>query len=215
VQLYKLMKKMLRYLFKSSGLAILSAMLLTACAVPQLNSVWKDPAYQTRPARIMVIGVARKPLDRRIFEDEFVLQLKARGTEAIASYTILPGMQQNDREAIAAKVKELGADTVLITRLVSRSIRPISMQGAPYVPPPFHLSWPDYYGNSYVYMYTTDYVALDEYAVLEANLYEARSDKLIWAASSETGISDADLSAIRGYISIMVKNMIGLGLLGK
>ena len=206
---------MIRSLRNPFGLFILIAMLVTACATTQLNAVWKDPGYQTRPAKIMVVGVAKNPLNRRLFEDEFVQQLKARGTEAIASYTVLPDRQQDDHEAIAAKVKELGADAILITRLVSKKIVQTYVPATPYFPPPFYGSWPDYYGYGYHYMYTPGYIAEDEYAVIETNLYEAKSDKLVWAASSETGISDSDQSLIQGYIGVMVRNMIGLGLLGK
>lgn len=197
------------------GYLMIVAMLLTACATTQLNAVWKDPGYQARPARIMVIGVARNPINRRLFEDEFVSQLKARGTEAIASYSVLPDRQQDDHEAIAAKVKELGADSILITRLVSKKIVQTYVPATTYFPPPYYGSWPDYYGYGYNYMYTPGYITEDEYAVIETNLYEAKSDKLVWAASSETGLSDSDSGIIQGYIAVMVKNMIGLGLLGK
>jgi hypothetical protein len=208
-------QKMIRSLRNPFGLFILIAMLVTACASTQLTSVWKDPSYQTRPAKIMVVGVAKNPLNRRLFEDEFVQQLKSRGTDAIASYTVLSDEQQGDPAAIAKKVAELGADTVLITRLVSKKIVQVYVPGSPYYPPPFYGTWPDYYGYGYRYMYTPGYIAEDEYAVIETNLYEAKSNKLIWAASSETGIGDSDQSLIQGYIGVMVKNMIGLGLLGK
>ena len=206
---------MIRYLSNPFGYLMAFAMLLTACASTQLNAVWKDQAYQVRPAKIMVIGVAKNPLNRRLFEDEFVSQLKARGTEAIASYTVLPDRQQNDHEAIAAKVKELGADTILITRLVSKKIVQTYVPGTRYFPPPYYGSWPNYYGYGYRYMYTPGYIAEDEYAVMETNLYEAKDDKLVWAALSETGIMDSEPGLIQGYIGVMVKNMIGLGLLGK
>ncbi len=197
------------------GILILVAMLLTACASTQLNSVWKDPSYQTRPAKIMVVAVAKNPINRRLFEDEFVQQLNSRGTAAIASYTTLPDKQEGDQEVIAKKVAELGADTVLITRLVSKKTVHVYVPGTPYYPPPFYNSWPDYYGYGYRYMSTPGYIAEDEYAVMETNLYEAKSDKLIWAASSETGINGSDQNMIQGYVGVMVKNMIGLGLLGK
>jgi hypothetical protein len=64
-------------------------------------------------------------------------------------------------------------------------------------------------------MYTPGYIAEDEYAVIETNLYEAKGEKLIWAASAETGINDSDQNLIQGYIGVMVSNMIELGLLGK
>jgi hypothetical protein len=206
---------MIRYLRNPLVYLIPLALFVTACASTQLTSVWKDPSYQTRPAKIMVIGVAKNPINRRIFEDEFVQQLKARGTDAIASYTVLPDKQQGDQEAIAKKVAELGADTVLITRLVSKKIVQVYVPGTAYYPPPYYGSWPAYYGYGYNYMYTPGYIAEDEYAVIETNLYEAKTDKLIWAASSETGIGDTDQNLIQSYIGVMVKNMIGLGLLGK
>lgn len=197
------------------ALLMLAAMLFTACATTQLNSVWKDPSYRTRPAKIMIIGVAKDPIKRRLFEDEFVAQLAAHGTDAVASYTVLPDKQQNDQEAIAAKVKELGADTILITRLVSKKTVQTYVPGTIYYPPANYGTWPDYYGYGYRYMYSPGYIAEDEYAVIETNLYETRHDKLVWAASSETVMSDTDQNLIKTYVGIMVKAMAGNGLLGK
>ena len=190
-------------------------MLVTACATTQLNAVWKDPSYQTRPHKIMVIGVAKSPVNRRIFEDEFVQQLNAHGTKAIASYTVLPDRQEGDHAVIAAKLAQLGADTVLITRMVSKKTVQFYVPGTAYYPPPPYGRWPDYYGLGYEAMYTPGYMAEEEFAIIETNLYEARNDKLVWSASSETGMHGPDQNRIRSYIEIMVKNMAGQGLLGR
>ena len=194
---------------------ILGVLLATACAATQLTSVWKDPSYQTRPGKVMVVGVAKNPLNRRLFEDEFVLQLKARGTEAIASYTVLSDKQQDDQAAIADKVKTLGADSVLITRLVSKKTVQFYVPGTVYYPPPYYYNWPDYYGYGYRYLYSPGYVAEDQYAVIETNLYETGSDKLVWAATSETAMNNADHKLIKSYIGIMVDSMAKNGLIGK
>jgi len=206
---------MLHYLRNPLVYLIPLALLLSACASTQLTSVWKDPSYQTRPAKILVIGMARSPLNRRLFEDEFVRQLEAHGTSAIASYTVLTDAQQGDQAVIARKVAELGADAVLITRLVSKKIVQVYVPGTPYYPPPYYDTWPNYYVYGYRYMYTPGYIANDEYAVIETNLYDAKTDRLIWAATSETGINDSNKNLIKSYIKVMVNNMIGLGLLGK
>lgn len=194
---------------------MLLAMMLTACSTTQVNSVWKNPSYQAHPAKIMVIGVARNPLNRRLFEDEFVLQLKAHGTEAIASYTVLTDRQQDDHVAIAAKVSELGADTVLITRLVSKRTVQTYVPGTVYFPPPHYGTWQDYYGYGYQALSTPGYLTESEYAVIETNLYEAKNDQLIWAASSETGISGQNQTLIKSYIGVMVNNMVEQGLVGR
>ena len=49
--------------FRNPLVCLIPAVLLfTACATTELTSVWKDPSYQARPAKIMVIGVARNPV---------------------------------------------------------------------------------------------------------------------------------------------------------
>ena len=197
------------------GILLLGIVLVSACATTQINAVWKDPAYQARPSRIMVIGVAKNPLNRRLFESEFVRQIRARGTEAIASYTVLSDKQQDDQLAIAAKVKELNADAVLITRLVSKKTVKMYVPGSVYYPPLYYGTWPDYYGYGYRYIYSPGYVSESEYAIIETNLYEAANDKLVWAASSETVLSDSDESLIKSYIGIMVKTMVENGLLNR
>ena len=206
---------MILSLRNTSGFLLLGALLVTACATTEINATWKEPSYQAHPARIMVIGVASNPLNRRLFEEEFVMQLKARGTDAIASYTVLSDQQQDDHMAIAAKVKELKADTVLVTRLVNKKTVKFYVPGTVYYPPPYYGTWPDYYGYSYRYIYSPGYITENEYAVIETNLYETTSDKLVWAASSETLIGDSNKDLIKSYIGIMVKTMFEQGLLGK
>lgn len=207
---------MLKLLRNPFGFLLLAGTLLTAaCATTEVKSIWRDSSYQGRPTRVMVIGVAKNPLNRRLFEDEFAQQIKNRGTEAIASYTVLSDTQQDDQAAIAAKVKELKADTVLITRLVRMKTVQVYVPGTVYYPPPYYGTWPDYYGYGYRYMYSPGYIAESEYAIIETNLYETDNDKLVWAASSETLIGNSDKSAVKSFIDIMVNTMVEQGLLGK
>lgn len=204
---------------------MLVALLITGCATTQLTSDWKNPSYHGQPGKILVIGVAKKPAIKRIFEDEFVRQLKERGVNAIASYTLMPDKKQSDHAAIAAQMKEHGADAVLISRLVSKKTvqtyipgtvnyqpanygnwRHNRSPGGAYYPPNYG-NWRDYYGYGYQTVYTPGYMAEDEYAIMESNLYDAKNDKLIWSAESETGIMGTDQNQIRSYIRVMVDTM--------
>lgn len=186
---------------------ILIAMLITACSTTNLTSVWKDQSFQGQPRKIMVVGIAKKPINKRIFEDEFVRQLKARGTDAVASYTVMPDMKQGDHAVIAATMKAQGADTVLISRLVSKKTVRTYVPGSVYYPPSNYGNWHDYYGFGSQAVYTPGYTAEDEYALMETNLYDAGNDKLIWSAASETDILGSDQIQIRSYIGVMVNAM--------
>jgi len=198
---------MTRFFRNPFVLPILMVMLVAACATTQVKSVWKDPTYQVRPAKIFVIGMAKNPGVRRLFEDEFVMQLKAHGTEAVSSYTALPDKQLNDEQLIAAKVKELGADTILITRLVSKKTVQVYVPGTAYSPPAYYGTWSGYYGYGYSNMYSPGYYAEDEYAVIESNMYDTGNDKLVWSASSETVMGDSNQELIKTYIETMVNTM--------
>lgn len=198
---------MMRTLRSAVWFGVLVLMLFTACATTQITSAWKDPSYQEQPRKIFVIGITKKPINKRIFEDEFVRQLKARNVNAVASYTVMPDEKQNDHTVIAAKVKELDADVVLISRLVSTKTVQYYVPGSTYYPPSYYGNCWDYYGYCSQAVYTPGYTAEDEYALMEINLYNARNDKLIWSATSETEILGSDQEQIISYINVMVNAM--------
>lgn len=208
---------MLRSLLNSLLWGALASLLATACSTtaPQIKSVWKDPAYKAHPHRIMVIGMAREPLQRRIFEDEFVAQLRELGADAVASYTVLSDAKMDDRAAVAKMVTEQVPDTVLLTRLVSRKSVKTYMPGTVYYRPAYYGKWRDYYHHGYDAIVTPGYVARFEYALMETNLYDARTEKLIWAAAYEAEITSPDLKRIKPYITLMVNNMVEQGLFRK
>ena len=78
---------------------------------PRIVEQWQAPASAAGPfKRLLVVGVTKEATVRRIFEDEFVRQLRARGTDAVASYTLIPEDGQVDRPRLERAVKESRAD---------------------------------------------------------------------------------------------------------
>ena len=187
---------------------ILIAILITGCATTKISSVWKDKLYKVKPGKIMIIGIAKKPANKRSLEDEFVKQIKLRGTDAVASYNIIPDDKDSNKEFIAAKMKELGADAVLITRIASRETVYTNLKTSVYSPPTYYGTWSDYYEYGYKNMYSPSYVEETKYALMETNIYDAGNNKLIWSASSATEIVGTDQGFIKSYVDVIVKNMI-------
>jgi hypothetical protein len=186
---------------------VLIALLVTACATTTLTSAWKDPSYQDSPRKIIVIGVAKKTVNKRIFEDEFVRQLKARGTDAVASHMYLLDQKQADHAVIAAHIQEQKADAVLISRLISKKSMPTRFHGSFSTIPDDYGNWRDYYAYGSQVVYTPGYTADEEYALIETNLYNARNDKLIWSTVSEVVILGSDQDQIKSYIGVTVNAM--------
>lgn len=192
----------------SLGFVIIVTMLIAGCSTTNINSIWKDPAYQIKPNRIMIIGIAKKSSNKRSLEDEFAKQINMRGADAVVSYTVLPDEKDANKEVIALKMKELGADAVLITRIASRETVYTNLKSGVYSPPTYYGMWYDYYEYGYKNMYSPGYVEETKYALMETNMYDAGQNKLIWSASSSTEISGSDQKFIKSYVNFIVKNMV-------
>jgi hypothetical protein len=168
------------------GILALTTILLNGCSQTRVTSVWVDPEYQGDGIdNVFVVGVSRDSSLRRIFEDEFVALFKQRGVNAISSYRVLPDKDLQDEKMLDSKLKEADSDTILMTRLID--IRKDTQYIPPdyvYAPPAhYYGGWHGYYNRAYMVSpgYTVEY----ETAVLETNLYDLKSDKLIWSARSD------------------------------
>jgi hypothetical protein len=85
---------------------IAAALLLGGCAATQIINQWSDPSYAAASfKRIMVIGVSKQSSIRRTFEDEFVAQLRAAGTDAVPGYEFIPEDGQVEESRLAQAVK--------------------------------------------------------------------------------------------------------------
>ena len=184
-------------------LMIISSFLLTSCATTILTTVWKDESFTGPVRKMAVIGIFKTPAIRNFFEDEFSRQLKTHGIEAVASYTIIPIDDQSDKDIVASKLRNLGMDFVLVTRLVDRKTVQTYIPGQAYMVPGYYRSW----GGYYQYAYSPGYLVEDTYAYAETNIYDVKNDKLIWSARSETEISGVNQELIRSFVKIMIDRL--------
>lgn len=208
-----------------AGLMLIAAMLILAsCASTRVTSDWVDESYRQKPDKVVVMALIDENANRRLIEDEFVAELKKSGVEALASYAVLPEAKPGDKEAVAAKVKELGANALLITRLVDRKTERDYVPGTPYIPPAGYYDWHSYYGRFYppgfypgpyagYYSggypggYSPGYVTERVYGIAEANLYDVTTGKLVWSAVTRTEMRGNERKEIKSYVDKVVKSL--------
>ena len=203
---------------------IAAALVLASCASTRVTSDWLDESYQKKPNKVVVMALVDQSADRRLIEDEFVGELKKSGVEALPGYAVLPEARPGDREAAAAKVKELGADALLITRLVDRKTERDYVPGTPSLPPAGYYDWHSYYGRfhhpglypgpyagyysgAYPGGYSRGYVTERVYGIAEANLYDVTTGKLVWSAVTETEMRGDNRDEIKSYVDQIVKSL--------
>ncbi len=163
-------------------LAFLMPVFFMSCASTKFMAVWQDETYTGSPAKIMVIGISNNSAVRRLLEDEFVKELREHETDAVASYTVLPDQSAADRNAVDAKAREIGADTVLITKSVGRKMETTETVWAVYE---------------------------DTYIDTQTNIYDVKSGRMIWTAAAQTWVREgvADKIRIRLFVKAIAKRL--------
>jgi len=170
----------------------------------RMTDTWKDKTYQGKAQKILVIMVAKSPDMRELFEDRFVGELNSRGNNTFQSYTIVPMEQLRDKEVVKSKIKSSGADTVLISRLVDTKTIESYNPGLIYVVPASYYDWWGYYAVVFADYGYTGNVAV---AYIETNLYDVKSEKLIWSAHSKTERTEGEQQLITAFIKLMIKKL--------
>jgi hypothetical protein len=176
-------------------LLALVALGLGGCASSRMQSGWTDPSWKGGlPEKIIIIGVAQQDPVRRAFEDEFRIQLSKHKIEGIPSYTLFP-TGTLDKDAVVAKVKEIGATGVMVTRLLdTKTVKT-------YVPPTTMMA-ASFYS-------TPGYAQTTDYAYLESNLYDGVGGGIIWTGRSETAMVPGDVyGQIPGVVGVLVNELI-------
>ena len=134
-----------------------------------------------------MVGVTKQAAVRRIFEDEFVRQLRARGTGAVPSYTLVPEDGQVDRPRLERAVTESRADAVIVTRVVKVEHRTQVVPGTPAFPG-FGTDIYGFYGSGWGGVWTgyASPPAVFQYdeVKVETKLFQAGDAALVWAAQS-------------------------------
>ena len=195
------------------SIAALSLVALASCAgTTQLTSSWADPAMANRGFKqVVVVGATPKNSTRRMYEDDFVATLKARGITGIQSYTFA-SEGQLDKEAMVAKFKEMGCDGVIVTRLIDKetvqTYYPPTYSSMA-APAPYYGGWYGYYSMGYSYQSSPGYVAEDHVFRIETNFYDLQTDKLAWSGLTESTLttSEAPESEIKPFIDLIVYDM--------
>jgi len=203
------------------GLAL--TLLVAGCSSTTITGSWKSPDYTGQVKKIYLVGIAKQETTRRIFEDEFRKQLATYGVTGVSSYNDLPDSGEVDKEIIAAKVRDSGADSVLLTRAISKRTEQVVNSGrissydygprSGYYPDPYYRNYGSYYARSREITYQPATVSQFEIVTVEANLYSASSAELIWSAQLET-IVEANLEKLLAdLIETITKDLKSDGLI--
>jgi hypothetical protein len=196
-------------IIQALGIAIVSIGLLASCYGTKMLAEWRDEEYRGYPQKIFVIGVSTEYGPRTLVEDEFVRELKARGNDAIASYAVLPGRDKPTKEAVLAKVQELGADVIITVKFLKKDVggaqTPLRRVA---VPQGFDSSWDSYYGGVSNDVGIRDISYGYDVISMETTHYQTSTRKPIWSAMSQTSYEQGGpMKQIKPFTTAIMKKL--------
>jgi hypothetical protein len=152
----------------------------------------------------MIGGLGGETSVRRNFEDEFLVQLRAIGIEALPSYRYLPEDERIDEAALKQAARNAGADAAIFARLIQVEKK---TEYSPIYPAPWFgiygshggATWQGPYGAPSVYRY-------NEYTS-ETTLYDVGTNEVVWTATIKTTEPENVKSAIKTYVETVIKSL--------
>lgn len=190
-------------------------LMLASCSGSRVTNVWKSPdASPVTYNKIMVVGLIKDSdhsLQDRL-ENHFVGDLTDLGYNAVSAYQLygpkaFEGLKE--QEAID-KIRNSGADAVITIVLLDKSRERYYVPGrinySPYV---IHSNnfW-GYYSTMYGRIYETGYYQVDTKYFLESNLYDSRTNKLVYSIQTQSFDPVSTESLGHEYGKLIVKAMV-------
>lgn len=209
--------------FLVAGLLLL-ALCAVGCSPTVLAGSWRDPQYTGGPIRkVLVVGVSELDLVRRLFEDEFARQLRDEGVTAATSYGFFSAVQvKEQRSAVEAKIRGLGYDKIIVTRLVGKRevevVQPGTVYGSTGYGGRYYGGWHDYYRDSWSVVYEPPMVYQVTVATIESKLFDLDTGQPIWSGLLETEVGGTAMSSkmeflIEDFVRTVVEDFVKEGLL--
>uniref|UniRef100_C6E962 DUF4136 domain-containing protein n=1 Tax=Geobacter sp. (strain M21) TaxID=443144 RepID=C6E962_GEOSM len=164
--------------------------LLCSCASVSVVDTWRNP--ELRPERlhkILVVSIDNKESARRVYEDMLASELSRKGVEAVPGYSVIPGAAFADWGVLDRAVRRAQAQAILTVQTIKvekqTTVQSDNLYPGYWYPQGFPgWDFPGYYRS--MALYGPTHIITYDVATMQVNLFDAGSDKLIWAATMES-----------------------------
>jgi hypothetical protein len=170
----------------------------TACApATQITGSWKNPsppknlmAYKS----VMVTSLSQNLEARQTVENDLAAAIAASGVKALKAIESFPpsfsDTKDADKDELLAKIRKTGVDGIVTVALINKETESRYVPGdygyAPVTRFRYYGLFSGYYTMWYPTIISPGYYEEDKIYFIEINLYDAKSEELVWSAQSET-----------------------------
>jgi hypothetical protein len=208
---------------KLSILASLAIGLALASCAPSTKIIgsWSSPE---KPAagynKLLITGLTSNLVNRQAFEEELTSTLLEDGINAASSLTLIQVGSAKDEAGMAKALETIrtaGFDGILTVALLDQTSETRYVQGTTTYAPMgyggYYGRYSGYYGYYGAMTYNPGYYTTDKNYYIEVNLYDAKTEALIWSSQSETTNPSNLESFSHTFAGVVVNQMIKDGII--
>lgn len=171
--------------------------------------------------KVFVVALTERASARQTVENNIAQLVTSRGAAAVKSSDALPpnfrtGNSTNDKNALLTKIKETKCDGIITIALVNQENETRYVPGTTNYYPMrtgYYGGFGTYYAYGYSNYYDPGYYTDDKVYYLEANLYDAATEKLVWSAQSKTYNPTSLDDFLAGYSKALSEQMTKDGIM--
>lgn len=163
------------------------AFIFTACGSgTKVLATWKnDQVKIDKINKILIIGIAKDPWVRKMYEGELKEEFAQYNVEAISSLEIVSPDEKISKENFDLYFGNKGFDAVIVTRTVAENIQKDQVYN--YTPTHGLYGGYGFYGYySYSYLNTPGYTIETRNLNIETNIFDVKSKEMVWSTISES-----------------------------
>lgn len=187
---------------------VIVTLALASCSTTRTTAEWRDQSVKQRYNNILIVGVSKELILRRLFEESFVEQLVQRNINATTSISVMSVEEKISRETVKVAIEGKGFDGVLVTHPLGEEEKQV------YHPPryrPLRLpSYRRYYGHyfhTFDYVYEPGYYQRYKVVKVETNFYDTDTEEIVWSMQSRTIDGDDREHVISSVIKKTIKSL--------
>lgn len=191
---------------------------VAACGpATQITGSWKNPSPPKNPTgykSLMITSLSQNLDARQTVENDLALAIAATGVKTLKGMESFPPSftdKDADKDALLGKIRKTGVDGIVTVALINKETEsryvPGSYGYAPVTRYRYYGLFSGYYTTWYPAMVSPGYYEEDKIYFIEINLYDAKSEELVWSAQSETYNPGTLSQFSKDFASVVVGRM--------
>jgi hypothetical protein len=191
---------------------------LATAAATKFVSTWRNPVggpIGQAGKRVAAFVLSPDETMRQGPEETLAAELRRRGIDCLAGYTVLPGELAKDLEKAKAFVKKAGITGAILMRVVGQEEQTRYTPDTVWYSAPYYSSFWGYWNYGWSAVYTPGYLTSETIVSVETMVYSVEKDMLLWAGKSETTNPKDVRRFVKDLVDAAGKEMRKAGLVQK